>query len=428
VESVRAEKTLPNGLASANVFFKTFDDELPFLDHSVAGVRLDELTLPQQRVAAGSWVEVCQEADRLQWRLNCRVCACTIATWFDNNEHYENRRCRPNLLQRAQTTKHRHNVFIALSLDVDGIGRPLADSICPTVDEFKSAWHAFTDGKLTGESLDARSKSMVACLDRAVRELANDALVSAATIALMRDERRQRLLLRFSCCSSDLVTNAGVVGVATHFGTGHIAITTATTNLIHRICNGDQAMTTAVLHKVELLCVDAASDEVLSGERMRGRSGELVDVQAVAPNLKMIFRDAAHASRRFLSRLWKADDEIDGVVEFAIRNKHSITQRIHHSVVFAAWFDDEVHRDGGTIKNLRAAKHRFESYAVPLGRVASHLPAVIRTAGRIMRERNGLAEGERRRGIFATVVSADSVAAGDACRRIGRGLDLHAAV
>ena len=56
-------------------------------------------------------------------------------------------------------------------------------------------------------------------------------------------------------------------------------------------------MTTAVLNKVELLCVDAASDEVLSGERMRGRSGEPADVPTVTPNLKMIFRDGAHASR-----------------------------------------------------------------------------------------------------------------------------------
>ena len=381
-------------LSKRECFFKTFDDELPFLDHNVARVRFDELTLPQQRVAAGSWVEVCQdEADRQKWTLNCRACACTVATWFDIKIHYENRRCRPNLLQHAQTTKHRHNVLIALSLDVDGIGRPIADSICPTVDEFKSTWHAFTDGKLTGESLDARSRSLVDCLDKAVRELTKDALVSAATIALMRDERRQRLLLRFSCCSSDLVTNTGVVGVASHFGTGHIAISTATTNLIHRICNGDQAMTTAVLNKVELLCVDAASDEVLSGERMRGRSGEPVDVPTVTPNLKMIFRDGAHAARRFLSRLWKADDTINAVIDKVLRNKHSIIMRIHNSLVFTGWFEEEVRRDGGTVKNLRAAKHRFESYAVPLNRTVTHLPAVIRTAERIARERHGQVEG-----------------------------------
>jgi hypothetical protein len=103
-------------LSKRERFFKTFDHALPFLDHSVAGVRFDELTLPQQRVAAGSWVEVCQdEADRQQWMLNCRACACTVAQWFDITEHYENRRCRPNLLQHAQTTKHRQNVFIALS-------------------------------------------------------------------------------------------------------------------------------------------------------------------------------------------------------------------------------------------------------------------------------------------------------------------------
>ena len=376
-----------------NHAFTKFKDRLPFLD-SVDGVNFDALTLPQQHIAAGSWVDVCQdETDGLRWLLRCRACNSTVATWSDEKRE-ENRRCKHLLVQHSTTIKHRHNVRVAVAVEEDDVGRPIAIGICPTLDEFTSTWYAFTDGKLTGASADARGKAMVSCLDAAVRELTKEALVSAATIALMRDERRQRLLLRFSCCSPDLTTSTGVVGVASNFGTGHVAISTATANLIQRICNGDGAMATLVLKKVELLCVDAASDEVLSGERMRGRSGEAEDVPVITPNLRMIFRDGAHASRRFLSRLWRADCAIHAVIDLVVMNKHSITQRIHNSQVFTAWFAEEVRRDGGTFTNLRAAKHRFESYAVPLSRIVSHLPALIRTAARIARERHGMTEGK----------------------------------
>ena len=207
----------------------------------------------------------------------------------------------------------------------------------------------------------------------------------------MRVESRQVMMLWFARCSPDLTLTTGVVEVAKDFGS--VAISTATTDLVTRICNGGQAMATAVLNKVELLCVDAAADEVLSGERMRGRSGEPADVPAVTPNLKVIFRDGAHASRRFLSRLWKADETINEVIDGVVKNRHSITQRIHNSLVFTSWFQQEVLRDGGAIKNLRAAKHRFESYAKPLSRIVLNFPALIRTSERIACERHGQAEG-----------------------------------
>ena len=121
---------------------------------------------------------------------------------------------------------------------------------------------------------------MINCLDKAVEEISLSALVAAESISLMRAERRQRLMLRFACCSPDLALSTGLVGVAKDFGTGHVAITDATVRLIKQLCNDDDTTAEIILRKVEMLCVDAASDEVLSGELLRCRSG--ADVPVVA--------------------------------------------------------------------------------------------------------------------------------------------------
>ena len=98
-----------------------------------------------------------------------------------------------------------------------------------------------------------------------------------------------------------------------------------------RACGDDPGMAESVTQKVQRLVVDAASDEILAGVRSRGRSGDAV--VAILPNPKIIARDAAHASRRFLTRLWKCDDDIAVTLEHVIHGKHSITQRDRKSVV-----------------------------------------------------------------------------------------------
>jgi hypothetical protein len=59
-----------------------------------------------------------------------------------------------------------------------------------------------------------------------------------------------------------------------------------------------------IREKVEAVCVDSASNETKAAAAMRNASA---DAEAVTPNLKVIIRDRAHASRRLLSRPWKAD-------------------------------------------------------------------------------------------------------------------------
>jgi len=285
------------------------------------------------------------------------------------------------LQQHVGTNKHRHSVTAALQLDTDDIGRPIDVGRCPSSHEFLATWDDFGAGKVTRRDTKHRV-DMVNSLNTAVVEISKEALQAATTICLMRDERLQRLLVRFSCCSADLTVTSGVLGLAKDFGTGHAAITAATEAMFGRLCNSDSELAKSIMQRVEILCVDAASDELLSGESMRGHAGE--PLPACTPNLKVIARDAAHASRRFLTRLWKADDEIGNAMRVFVRTHPSITQRIHNSRVFTAWFREEVARDGGTFHNLRAAKHRFESYATPLMRICKQLPAVVRTAERIV--------------------------------------------
>ena len=320
--------------------------------------------------------------------LRCKACSKVVAQIKNNNASHTWYLLR----QHRESNKHSRNVSVYLGLAVDDVGRPICVGSCPDVEDFRNAWKALIDGKLV-KRCNARAWSLVECIDGAVQEITKEGLVNAESISIMRDERKQRLLVRFSSCSSDLVVSTGVLGLARGFGTGHINITDSTENLFVRACGGNPGVAKSVMQKVQLLVVDAASDEILAGERSRGQSGDAA-VVAIMPNLKIIARDAAHASRRFLTRLWKCDDDIAVTLEHVIHGKHSITQRIDHSDVFRQWFEEEVRKDGGTVHNLHAAKHRFESYATPLSRLAEHFPAIIRTAMRIARDRHGKSEGK----------------------------------
>ena len=76
-----------------------------------------------------------------------------------------------------------------------------------------------------------------------------------------------------------------------------------------------------------------------------------------------------------------------------ILDNRSIVQKIWHSHMFTTWFEQHATAlDGRRVRNLRAAKHRFESYSKPLGRLILWLPAVLATAHDIAVKRAGANE------------------------------------
>ena len=74
------------------------------------------------------------------------------------------------------------------------------------------------------------------------------------------------------------------------------------------------------------------------------------------------------------------EDFISEISEAFIMRYDSIVQRIQASPDISKMFELSVKERAGTIKNLKAAKHRYESWATPLGRFTVHFSALVEVA------------------------------------------------
>ena len=110
------------------------------------------------------------------------------------------------------------------------------------------------------------------------------------------------------------------------------------------------------------------------------------------PNLRIVTRDPAHASRRLLSRTWKRDPYIIHLVGALLWNKNSLAKTMRYTRVFRDLFLDhqeERRTDPAQriIKNLAFAKQRFDSLALPLARLVQHFDCALDVVADILQER-----------------------------------------
>ena len=86
---------------------------------------------------------------------------------------------------------------------------------------------------------------------------------------------------------------------------------------------------------------------------------------------------------------------MDTIMTDTILGKESVTQIMWNSHVFKGWFQQHCEQtessdgQGNQVKNLKASKHRFESFQKPLGRMMLWLPAYLSTVQQIIAEREG---------------------------------------
>ena len=242
---------------------------------------------------------------------------------------------------------------------------------------------------------------MLDCIFEAV-ERRHRALARAAdTITLFRDASQGLLVIRALFCDRKLNQNHVLMGLNRDQGSDAFDITEATQKIIEefslphkKLCSDAERqaaeLTMHIRSKIEAVCVDSASNEIKSAGLMR--------TSGVAPNLKVIIRDRAHASRRLLSRPWKADPFLNEIAETVVMNRSSICQRVQHSHDLREMYAKNVQSyvDGPfkNSKGLGAAKHRYESWAKPFAMVVMTLPALIRTAEEISLVRAGKQEGK----------------------------------
>ena len=210
----------------------------------------------------------------------------------------------------------------------------------PPIDHFRTVWDNLSAGHharagIDGVGNETRVQKLAWCLYETLREADADFLLHTAhTIWLARDGRRQRLLIRFRAVGfkgGQLVSRVGVLGHHKQHGTDAVGIVDATKSIVEAalqkgrglppglqdarralhpdarralpdarraLPETDASAVSAVLDKVEALTVDAAADETLAGEMMRGRCCLEDERATMCPNLRLVVRDKTHASRR----------------------------------------------------------------------------------------------------------------------------------
>ena len=221
---------------------------------------------------------------------------------------------------------------------------------------------------------------MVLALAEGVLEADRAHIKDSVSISLMRDVRKGLAAVRFIAVTKNLVVRSGLLGVAGHlhrFGVGAQGLLQTTNHIINNFAtanrstsseNFDNDVRRSLRKHTHMVTVDAASDEVVASEIMRVSASEALS--PLTPNVGIVLRDKAHASRRILSRPWKADSYLTEVMDMIASGPDCPAQMIQRSEDIKSQFllILEAHDPSNKTQNLRAAKHRFESFQKPLGR------------------------------------------------------------
>lgn len=187
-------------------------------------------------------------------------------------------------------------------------------SMAPPVSAFQEVLNETRNGKACSQGLPGVGKRFKVsklryCLAEARWAQDRKFLRRAVSIALVRDMRKSRLMVRFVAVDGDLCVRRGLLGMRRNFGhtakaitkaTGHIMRRAATVCASSRCCVVDQRLLRHIRKSVTMICTDSAADEILASEMMR--APVLQSMSVLTPNLRVVLRDKAHSSRRRAAR------------------------------------------------------------------------------------------------------------------------------
>ncbi|CAK9072718.1 Uncharacterized protein SCF082_LOCUS35726, partial [Durusdinium trenchii] len=265
----------------------------------------------------------------------------------------------------------------------------------PSLQDFASALRNMRNGQsMRNGSAPSDTTSLLHwCISESLLQFWRSKLSEATTLCLVRDERKGKMLIRFRGCSASLELCCGTLGCQRMTGGSAEDIVTATAKALRIFCTemyhpprmgrrlSQQGGFNRMLFNhmrsiVHILTTDSHPAELLASNIMKGdrqSADEQHNRDPFLPNVVLVGRDAAHASTRL------------EVFAETIRNKDSPVQKIFNSNIFSRWFEEAVLHHGGAPQatSLSAAKHRFASYAKPLGRITLHLETFFRLLHRI---------------------------------------------
>ena len=383
------------------------------------------------------WLEMGKNEPRI--KVGCRPCreaskgdhrkACHGGLWSQCNvSNY-------SAVQRRALLKHQNSDAHQLATR-DGCAED-DSSAAPSTKEFSQLLkHAKRNpiGRDVVPSIAGHKKcrKMVWCLAEAHREIKRSMFCSGKGVddddvlistTLYQDCRKGKLTVRFTAASSRLERRSGHLGtvdLAKDFSLDSIGIMQGTFFILKSFCvrglgapyveneaktpkpalDGD--LEKMLLPSVETFVSDAASDEIRAGHMLCGQSTRTQYLPRL-PGLKVVVRDKPHATRRNISRGWKADACLDKIINMFVLGEGSPTRLIQNSDKFKHIFASQIHKMDpklsvvkahGFVKNLGFAPHRFESLQKPLSRIVLFFPAFWATLAQISWERKGQAEGK----------------------------------
>ena len=317
------------------------------------------------------------------WGLGCSACFLSKQNSEYARFEVETRRIA-NIARHAECDQH---VAALVALGIVDDPSPEEAKSCPSVAQFKAvATNRLSAVALRQGEKDVGGRSkltvMQQCLGQAMFEADRQFLSSSMCMALHMDVRDLRLLVRFRAVDDNLRTKAGVLGVVPLPRTTATELQTGLQKLLEWFCTDfcghhDADLQRSIISRIELLDMDAASDEQCMAREMR---------RGVLSSLRFIMRDKTHAARRALSRPWDVIPDVkEGWLIFAGSNG-SMVRMIQNSPVLNKLFNEYSQQQGECpchakrVKNLQMRAHRFNSVARPLGRGILFYEAVVMVA------------------------------------------------
>jgi hypothetical protein len=160
-------------------------------------------------------------------RVGCLVCNAeeTGGPWASHDVEYDVC-CRMSGLQRHTKCKA-HKAAVLRYLKING------REGAPATAEFLAVWDAATDGLRPAKGVAQvgkrqRVQKLQWCLAEAIKVADREFFKQASVVALIRDERHGRLLIRYRAVDAKLNFRCGVLGMLKDFGTGAANIAKAT--------------------------------------------------------------------------------------------------------------------------------------------------------------------------------------------------------
>ena len=334
-----------------------------------------------------SWPQVCLKGKVA--RLGCAACASAglDGPWATFGQSLLS--VRLHHLKRHQSSK-------AHQIAVEAQGKNDGAHFAPDMSIFKEALQRMRSGGSARDNGTCSDKKHQVrwCLSEASLELSRATLRDALSIAITRDERKGRLLLRWRACTPDFRSSSGVLGFLPVEGFAD-NLAGVTKKAIQTFCSPrvglprgfveqkpaamDTAVETSIKRKTSILVTDAAAAELLASGLLSGRRpyAETGCCEDYLPSVRVVGRDAPHATTRLIKRPFAASVELNQIMDEFVSGQEAFAQKVFHSPLYTGWWKELIAQGGGGPTSLSAAKHRFASFLMPLSRVVDNLSQVI---------------------------------------------------